>query len=83
MVTIRLEDVRRIRMSTHDDARIPNDPQAKIALLNDRIAHMSKSMETLTRQNAAVLLQIPDHSNMAPGNRNEVLMREKEAEHSC
>jgi hypothetical protein len=55
MVTTCSEDARKTRISTHDDDEIPNDPKAPIALLN-RILEMSKGMETLTRQNAALLL---------------------------
>jgi hypothetical protein len=83
MVATCLEEAKRTRISTHDDTMIPNDPWAQIALLNDWIAQMPKTMETLTRQNAALLLWIPEHSTTAPGNRDEVSKREGEVEHSC
>jgi ABC-type thiamine transport system substrate-binding protein len=78
MVATCLEEAKRTRISTHDDTMIPNDPWAQIALLNDWIAQMPKTMETLTRQNAALLLWIPEHSTTAPGRTQLLKQWEKE-----
>jgi len=59
MVTTRSEDARRVR-NVQDDATTSNDPQATISFLNERIAQMSKSMETLTKQNAALIRHISE-----------------------
>lgn len=81
MVNTRSEDARRFK-NLQDDATTSNDPQATISLLNVRIAQMSKSMETLTKQNATLIRRISEHSHTTTVVREGISEGEREVHSS-